>query len=682
MWQHAHKPNLEKFNANTGRLTQAEQLNTQIASYSVFNHLNKSRKLVQMLNLIAQIDRINQVEVDLDQQDLSEVLETLTSLRIDRAVFDFLDNDETNSQQFDLDRVIDSLKTLLIKSQLLPVREYLRVLDELTQKFENTRKKLGTVNNLIELSSRQLVLGQAYSLFTRTNLESFKFIDILIDLVSENNRNELEPANIDASTSVLRQKLGQNYRNFQMLSQAGRNILNFNWLDTYSMSVYSLELAPATSGDTKTSMTSSRSRSSSYTRPVELVMTFYDERVRRINELSELLWINYDKLASHYVGGQLERQIGDEFAQHLNLILAQQFDSNPSAFEEYLVRKGASREFMSHLEKQSSSNQQVRLIRIGYLVAYLFAPVEPMDPLEHGNLVEANQLDTDEIRSHESETRRNNACKLKFYERERDESQQQRPELATRRSKSDYFGVKNELENALRQFCAPRQLEKFISGASRPEEYRTYLISLQNFVDKLYSEHFSLADILYPPVNGLSLVGYAISAIYTRSLRSSSSYSNDLIQLLLEFPYKSNEYISRAKTLLDYSQHADVPVQLADELNVLVLLNLLASLKCETSSSSSKQQREFSQDVHSTFWKVCWYFAERYKSYKQARDERENVEAYKYKEYGQKETQNELDAIEYEQHFPSFEHNYQDFVLRDVLTGKMMLILCYFILIN
>lgn len=72
------------------------------------------------------------------------------------------------------------------------------------------------------------------------------------------------------------------------------------------------------------------------------------------------------------------------------------------------------------------------------------------------------------------------------------------------------------------------------------------------------------------------------------------------------------------------------------------------------------------------FWHVCSYFAARYRAYKQAMDEKDNVEEYKYKQYGQKETQEELDVIEYEQHFPSYQRNFEEFITRNVLEGKVI----------
>ena len=521
-----------------------------------------------------------------------------------------------------------TLKSILIKSQLIPVREYLRVSEQLLT-GDKSQPKLTHINNLIELITNRLDFGQGYSLFVRTSLESFKFIQILTDLI------RIEPS------ESIRSKLSQTYRSWQDLTRAGQNFLNQNWIDVYSMRLYSLDLSTPRS---------------SYVRPIELVLSFHDERVAQIDRLGDLMWANYNKMSPQT--SQIETRIVEDIRSCLNRIRTEYFNDNDDLIEEYLVRKGASRDFIRNVNND--------VLKYGYIIAYLFAPIDPMDPLENDNLIKENQLDLDDIVDDEKRIKYNNSLKLKYHDVSEMLGIEKHRNLPQRASKSDYFAIKNEIESAMRQFLNIEQLNKLASGSSRPEEYRTWLISLQNFIDKLMSEYYSHADVLYAPLNGLSLVGYSVSSVYTRSLINPTS--NDLVELLMKFPYELGEYYSMANRLGEFAKSPNLPPKLADEINVLVLLHLVNAVRSETESY---------ERVSEVFWRVCWHFCERYKAYKQAKDELDKVEMYKYKEYGQKETQDELDAIEYDQHFPNYEANFEEFITRDVLKGTS-----YFIILS
>ena len=66
-------------------------------------------------------------------------------------------------------------------------------------------------------------------------------------------------------------------------------------------------------------------------------------------------------------------------------------------------------------------------------------------------------------------------------------------------------------------------------------------------------------------------------------------------------------------------------------------------------------------DGHNTLLEVAQYFNKRYKAFNEYKEEQDRVETFKYKEYGQKEIQQELEDKELESKFPSYVKYFNDF---------------------
>jgi hypothetical protein len=274
----------------------------------------------------------------------------------------------------------------------------------ITEKLANnattptTTTTLTEYNNLTELiSSKSAQTWPFYSLFTKTSVESFKYVDILVDLSAP-----------EAVSSEIQVKLSENYRNFTVESLSGKNFLNFNWLDVYVMRLYAIQFT-------------TRTISTAYIRPIELILNFYDEKIAKLNELSDIMWSRFENLAPNKVDYVEERVLGD-LRECIERIRVERFEGSESLMRDYLVKKGASLEMLENMKgivtKSGKAKRLAELLMGGYTLTYLYAPMDPIDPLENDNLIKKNELDLEEIKSNELEIKRLNRSKLKYFEKD------------------------------------------------------------------------------------------------------------------------------------------------------------------------------------------------------------------------------------------------------------------------
>lgn len=171
----------------------------------------------------------------------------------------------------------------------------------------------------------------------------------------------------------------------------------------------------------------------------------------------------------------------------------------------------------------------------GCIVSHLFAPCDPLDPFEYEVLVKKCQDDEKEITRHEQDLanfNENNKLKdARFLIESHEEADADEQFYFKRSSQSDYFFIKNEFENCLKQFCSYERLGKLIeelfyvyldpaktkkTQALLDDEYKIWITSLEKFSEKMMNRFYSYADVVYLPLNGLALVGYGVKALYTK----------------------------------------------------------------------------------------------------------------------------------------------------------------------
>ena len=145
------------------------------------------------------------------------------------------------------------------------------------------------------------------------------------------------------------------------------------------------------------------------------------------------------------------------------------------------------------------------------------------------------------------------------------------------------------------------------------------------------------------------MIGYGLKGLYTQ-YKTDNCPMVQLVNYLFEYPYKE-DHLTIAERLLQFNDTDD---SLKDELYHLSLIHLLNSLRYSMNKSKLV--------INEQFLKICAHFNKRTKQLKAAKEAEKQVEEYKYKTYGQKETAQELEDKELAEHFPTFVEYFNDFI--------------------
>lgn len=247
---------------------------------------------------------------------------------------------------------------------------------------------------------------------------------------------------------------------------------------------------------------------------IKIELAFYDQKIQQLNNLTSFIWSNYSLLNKSF---NFDNQLVDYLKQQIQLVKINIFNNNDLVFNDYLAKKG-----FNLKEFKSESSLHV-IIKLGCLVAFLFAPCEPLDPFEYDLLVDKCQ--SDELSLTQNETNltqfiKENKLKTVDYEPQIVQKITKIDFYFKRANKSDYFFLKNEFENALKQFCSERLVtlcDKFTKKQlSNEEEYKNLITTLEKFITKITNEFYSYSDVVYLPINGLALIGYGLKELYTQ----------------------------------------------------------------------------------------------------------------------------------------------------------------------
>jgi hypothetical protein len=681
-------------NNNKQTLAVYERLSQTLAAHSLFNHNNignvisnvsgNKNSLARLLSYVHHFNSITSLKLEplkhskiVVKSEVGQDFATTTAQAL--KVFDIkeekadenasgLEKDEQASGEH-LGKEI--FKSLLAKSQIIPLKHYMAVLSSLEDGLlgkESQPVDLFSINNMSELLMASLPLAVFYKLFTKTSTNCFKFIDLIVQKLAEDTANQ-EPVN----------------------SFTSKNFLNYNWLDQYlSNAVFFFDT----------------NASSQLIKPINLTLKFYDDKVRNLNELSEFLWTNFGKLSR---AGQnltlIEQTSIDYLESFITKIKSSHFDNNNDLFMSYLVKKGFNGDLLKLLSKYKSDcllnggdeavaflGRKIDLIIYGCMLVYLYSPIDPLDPLEYEQLIEKNKLEQTAIASHEAHLTELNRYRLKEYTEEYSFDVDWTGMFTERVKKADYFLIKNEFEMNLKKFCGLDQLRRFISlfgvngsgSTVRPideEECKIWLVSLENFVQKLMSTFFSFTDVIYIPISGVSLLGYSVNSLFTdwrsRTDEQNSRTASSLVKVLTEYPCSKSHLstawevtdlawsITRGNTGIDSTSR-----RLVDELNFISLLHLVSSSLSKFNAAVVSSEVCVEEKRNELLIRLCEYFVARYKAYKEMLAEKENVETFKYKTFGQSEIEDELVQAELEKEFPTFTHVFEDFIEVNTLESN------------
>ena len=542
------------------------------------------------------------------------------------------------------DKVLDTndgglLGSLLAKLQIMPLRHYLNMLNNLENQT-TTNLDLYSISNLTELVTLDDKMTLFYQMYTKSSTSCFGFIDFVVDKLGQKENQ------IDAGKS-----------------HTNRNIFNYNWLDEYlSQAVFFFD------------------QQQNPIRSINLTLDSYFDKYQSLNQLTEFLWLHSNKVSNvASIFAQIENQMIEYLQDVVSTMKREYFENSDEKLITYLVKKGFQTTLLDLFSKYKTKSQNSRsyinkidLLLYGCMVVFCYNPMEPMDPLEYEQLVERNEMEFLELKNHQERLDEVNKSKLKRVDSKED-SLLNNKTWTERAKKADYFMITNELEMNMRQFCSASQIGKFLALFSRTdnttdakleESYKIWMTSIQNFIQKLMTEHYSYSDIIHLPICGLSMIGYALNALYTSWKSSMDSRLNNsacsLIKSLITYPTEK-PLENYASEILDNSTSLHADPALTDELNTIALLHLV-------SDRLNKHRKPV--DKSESFLKLCRYFAHRYQVYKEDLDKQNQVESYKYKTYGQKEIEEELIQAEMESEFPTFGNVFEEFLSPELSFEK------------
>lgn len=524
--------------------------------------------------------------------------------------------------------------SLLAKLQIIPLRHYLNMLNNLESQT-TTNLDLYSISNLTELVTLGDKMSLFYQMYTKSSTSCFGFIDFVVDKLVQNQQSADKPT--------------------------ARNIFNYNWLDEYlSQAVFFFD------------------QCQSPIRAINLTLDSYLDKYQSLNQLTEFLWLHSNKVTNVVsIFSQIENQMIEYLQNVISTMKIDYFENSDEKLITYLVKKGFQTTLLDLFSKYKTKSQHDRsytnkidLLLYGCMIVFCYNPMEPLDPLEYEQLVERNEMEFVELKKHQERLNEVNKSKLKRVNAEQDPNSLSSNKTWTERGKkADYFLITNELEMNMRQFCSSSQIGKFLALFSRTdndtkleEAYKIWMTSIQNFVQKLMTEYYSYSDIIHLPICGLSMIGYALNALYTSWRSNIDSRLNqsacNLVKSLIKYPIEENtasEIIQNSVSL-----HSTDPI-LTDELNTIALLHLV---------SDKLNKKHQPVDKNESFVKLCSYFSHRYQAYKEDLDKQNQVESYKYKTYGQKEIEEELIQAEMESEFPTFGNVFEEFLSPELSFEK------------
>lgn len=627
------------------------QVNNQLVNKYIFNssfNLN-TKKLLECLQTINNFDYLQSIfnekysKINLTKENVYSLSEVPVKLEESLSKIDLEEGNLNNS-----------IKFLHIKSQLLPIHHYANTISELkrfneTSSYTNA-KQLFSIKNLNEFITKDLVLGKFYSFFKQMTTKCFEFVDVLSLILKmlANNLNQFDPdekinelehlekmQSIEQQENTLVRKIINS--NISQLVESmhktkQNSFIHYNWLDQYISSIYTNRFEVENSHDRRKSANSD----GSYIFSIQLIMSLYDHRISSLNELGSFIWSNYSFLVNDcYYVKSIDSSLVTYTRSLLNDLKAKYFADNDQILNEYLIKKGFDGELLQmrvdllqlvrkNKNIDSSVLDLVELVIYGCVISYMFSPVDPLDPLEHTILIDKTNRDEVEIDNFSSRLELANKSKLKYVEIT-DEDSSVGTNFPLRANKPDYFLIKNEIDEALKQFCSKNQLKSLLNkflfsniGENDEQQFSTWMMSLEKFVDKLMNTHCSYTDIVYPTINGVSLIGYAMNALHTyaKTSHNDSKIIPSLIKLLYKYP-NTNSHLGAAAELKEYSKqimnlNGDIGineginlVELSDEINLLCLLHYFL---------------ETERDNNKIFFDTCNYYCERFKLYNEIKE--------------------------------------------------------------
>jgi MoxR-like ATPase len=580
-----------------------------------------------------------------------------------------------------------SLRKLFIDAQMAPLYHYVNTLNELKLIVSDNNDIVVPNINFCHLITKNFKLGKFYSIFKKMSIRCFSFGDLFYEGLKSYRMSDEQ--NKDSTIFTEFRRFSNETSSMSKLNSISiASFIHSNWLDEYLSKIYMCKLNKESNKNT-----------SNYIFSIELVLNLFDRKLLKFNEMNTYLWSNFDFLVKSCSNANV-KAIDENLVANLKLCVDdfkhKHFDNNEQAFLSYLKAKNFNYTDMFRLNSNRGS-VLIELIILGSILAHMFSPMDPMDPLEYEILIKKTRMDTLELENNQLSLEKLNNSKLKSLQNnaETTETAEIVENISIRESKAEYFLIKNEFDSILKQLCSFNQLKKLIENFDlnkRNEkesnnieiEFQTWFTSLDRFTQKISDTHYSYYDIVYLPLNGLALIGYGMNALYTywksQTNLEKSNESVSLITLLYEYPYKQ-DHVLIAEQLNTMSEKICDPgleltnenlanvdklvslidFELMDELNFLSLLHLF-------------NDNQAIKNKNKVLLKLCNYYSKRFKIFNRLKMQKDTVETFKYKAYGQKEIEEELERVEIEKAYPSYSKHFEDLlpvnVLEQIITGN------------
>ena len=307
-----------------------------------------------------------------------------------------------------------TLNKLFIDAQLWPLTHYVSTLAELKMIASDTARHDSISNvNFCHLMTKKLKLGRFYSIFKKMSTKCFGFLDLFYEglkaVHSEQHDHDDESSESDTIYTHFRRFANETtslttttaVSNVAALSSFAHS----NWLDEFLSMMYMNKMSKQ-----------SNKNASNYICSIELILNLFDRKLLKFNETSAFLWAHYSFLTSectHESIASLDEHLVSYLKSCVDELKRSHFSNEDQAFFGYLRGKGFSKDILKLSTSRASVH--VEMIMLGCVLAHMFSPMEPMDPLEYANLLEKNRLDSLELENNEVDLEKLNNAKLKSH---------------------------------------------------------------------------------------------------------------------------------------------------------------------------------------------------------------------------------------------------------------------------
>ena len=351
--------------------------------------------------------------------------------------------------------------------------------------------------NYTELSFKYLKLGKLYSIFKLSlNRCSFSYLKYDELLSTFNFLNKTDAAQIEEE-------------NWSIQKKSQINCLHYNWLHSYLFKLLNT--------DEQNDKTGTK-------------LKYYNDEMLQLDNLILFMWSKCSLVSDGYASSEINdlhlvKLVGEELTQ----ICDKLFQSDDNLFYNYLFEKGFDKAFLKYLNPQASNISDIAktLIIYGCILVYTFSPIRPLDPLMHNNMiiVDENEIKSIILNEHNThlelaEKKCGKAINNSFYySMHKDYLQENNTNtlnivdnMGYRDNNSEYFNIVNEFSNACEQFCSIKQIVKIFQIFDKLDkkscnEYETWRLSLENFIEKCMKNFYLCNDIINRPLVGFCLIG-------------------------------------------------------------------------------------------------------------------------------------------------------------------------------